>query len=63
LLLGDVNRDHEVDINDVTTLINYVLGYPTSPFDADAADYNKDKEININDITALIHFLLTGQNN
>ena len=63
LLLGDVNGDHEVDINDVTTLINYVLGYPTSPFDADAADYNKDKEININDITALIHFLLTGQNN
>lgn len=58
-LLGDVNGDGAVDINDVTTLIDYLLGS-----DADvnelAADMNADGAVDINDVTALIDYLLGG---
>ena len=55
---GDVNGDGEVDINDVTDLIAYVLGNAVNPFDADAADVVDDGMIDINDVTALIAIIL-----
>ena len=57
---GDVNSDGSVNISDVTTLIDYLLGSVTEPFDAVAADVNGDGSINISDVTALIDLLLTG---
>jgi endonuclease I len=56
-LNGDVNLDGEVDINDVTALIGYVLS-GSSQIDTDAADLNNDNHIDINDITALIDMVL-----
>lgn len=56
-LKGDVNSDGEVDINDVTALIGYVLT-GGGEIDTDAADLNDDTLIDINDITALIDTLL-----
>ena len=55
---GDVNCDSEVDINDVTALIAYVLGHPETPFDIEAADVVDDGFIDINDVTALIAIVL-----
>ena len=58
VLRGDVNKDTEVNIADVTALIDMLLN------DADMipeADCNKDTEMNIADVTALIDFLLSGQ--
>ena len=51
--LGDVNHDEEIDINDVTALIAYVLGNGTE-ICTDCADLIDDGMIDINDVTALI---------
>ena len=60
IILGDVNSDGEVDINDVTALINHVLTGSTDGIDLDAADSNFDGEVDITDVTLLIDYLLTG---
>lgn len=56
---GDVNMDGNVDINDVTTLIDYLLGSGIT-IDTVAADLDGDNGITINDVTALIDLLLAG---
>ena len=63
VLVGDVNRDGVVNIADVTTLIDYLLGSTISEFDAVAADVNNDEVINIADVTALIDRLLSSSSN
>ena len=57
--IGDVNNDHVVNIADVTSLIDYLLG-SASNINEQAADVNQDKVINIADVTALIDKLLSG---
>ena len=59
VMIGDVNKDGAVNIADVTTLIDYLLGSNVSQFDEVAADVNSDKVINIADVTALIDRLLS----
>ena len=54
---GDVNGDGNVDIQDVTALIDLLLGGATLPA---AADCNEDGSINISDVTALIDMLLAS---
>lgn len=53
---GDVNHDHAVNISDVTTLIDYLLGIGTVC--EICADVNGDTVVNIGDVTALIDVLL-----
>ena len=53
---GDVNKDQEVNIRDVTALINILLTGAEAP---DEADCNIDQAINIADVTTLINYLLT----
>ena len=57
-LTGDVNDDGVVNIADVTTLIDYLLGNTPQVFNEQAADVNNDGVINIADVTALIDILL-----
>ena len=57
--IGDVNNDHVVNIADVTSLIDYLLGSANN-INEQAADVNQDKVINIADVTALIDKLLSG---
>ena len=54
---GDVDRDGNVNIADVTTLIDYLLSGQTAPA---TADCDKDGNVNIADVTALIDYLLSG---
>ncbi len=61
VLIGDVNCDGNVNISDVTALINYLLSGDASPFDREAADVNTDGNVSISDVTALINLLLRGQ--
>ena len=56
--LGDVNRDWRVDINDVTALIDLLLGVDTSYMDSPGADANDDGNVDINDVTHIIDMLL-----
>lgn len=53
---GDVNRDGDVNVSDVTALINMILG--NIPKDEEVADVNEDTQINVSDVTALINIIL-----
>ena len=58
---GDVNGDTEVDIADVTALIDLLLsGETISPATNPAADCNLDNSIDIADVTTLADYLLSG---
>jgi hypothetical protein len=58
-LIGDVNGDGEVNIGDVTAIIDYLLGTAGDNFNVEAADVNRDGEVNIGDVTAIIDMLLS----
>ena len=61
-LRGDVTGNGEVDINDVTRLIDVILGKNVE-YNAAAADCNIEGgngNVDINDVTALINYVLRG---
>ena len=57
---GDVNNDGNVDIADVTALIDYLISFDASVINLQAANCNQDSHISIADVTALIDYLLNG---
>ena len=61
--IGDVNKDGEVTISDVTALIDYLLGGDESTINVLAANVNGDDGVTIADVTALIDLLLSGSTN
>ena len=60
VIRGDVNGDNDIDINDVTALINYVLTGDSAGINLVGANADLQDDIDINDITALIGRVLTG---
>ena len=62
--LGDVNKDGNVNISDVTALIDALLGgnsaVETDNYSPANSDVNEDGGVNISDVTALIDKLLSG---
>jgi len=56
---GDVNGDNEVNISDVTALVNIILGKSEK---TKASDVNGDNEVNISDVTALVNIILGKTN-
>ena len=54
---GDVDGDTNVNIADVTALIDILLNGTAAP---EAADVDGDTNVNIADVTALIDMLLNG---
>ena len=57
---GDVDGDGNVNIADVTALIDYLLSGNVSGINVSAADCNLDGKVNISDVTSLIDYLLSG---
>ena len=58
---GDVNRDGNVTIADVTALVDIILGKDPGPnytYDHEAANVNGDSDITIADVTALVDIIL-----
>ena len=57
---GDVNGDNQVNMDDLTALINYLVfgGSPTNPAGAAACDSINSNTINMDDLTALINYLV-----
>ena len=53
---GDVNADGVVNVSDITTLVNMILGVIT--VDSKSADINRDGKVNVSDVTALINLIL-----
>ena len=64
-LPGDVNKDNDITIADVTALVNIILGKDNGPeplYNHEAADVNGDGDITIADVTALVNFILGKTN-
>ena len=57
---GDVNMDGRISIDDVTDLIDILLGSVLTVYDMGAADVDRDGRISISDVTDLIDMLLRG---
>jgi hypothetical protein len=55
---GDANEDGKVDVNDVTTVINYILSKNPTPFNYDNANVNGDETVNVMDVTLIINIIL-----
>ena len=55
-ILGDVNADGEVDVRDITELIDIIMNSGQSA----AADVNNDGEIDVRDITGLIDIIMNS---
>ena len=58
---GDVNGDGQVNVADVTALVNIVLGKDTTPHDTATVDVNGDGQVNVADVTALVNLILGRQ--
>ena len=56
IINGDVNADGKVNVSDVTTLVNMILGI--IPKDAERADVDGNGQINVSDVTALVNIIL-----
>ncbi|MBR3940060.1 MAG: S8 family serine peptidase [Bacteroidales bacterium] len=59
---GDANGSYAVDVADVITTINYVVGNNPQPFLFDAADVNGDGVINVLDVVGTINIILHPEN-
>lgn len=59
-IMGDANSDDLVNVTDITTIINYILGNTPENFNFDAADCTPDSIINVSDITMVINLILSG---
>ena len=57
IFMGDVNGDLEINIDDVTALIEILLSGETA---LQTADCDQNGRINIDDVTTLINYLLSG---
>ena len=58
-LVGDVNGDGSINISDVTTVIDIILGGQVSDELRARADVNGDGSVNVSDITTLIDIILS----
>ena len=57
-LLGDVNGNNGVDIGDAVTIVNYLVGKPTTTFVEKAADTNKNNQVDIGDAVTIVNYLV-----
>jgi hypothetical protein len=55
---GDANDDGKVDVNDVTTVINYILSKNPTPFNYNNANVNGDSTVDVMDVTLIINIIL-----
>ena len=59
-LIGDLNKDGVVDIDDVNICINIILGTNNDPVATALADLNGDNSADIADVNAIINIILTN---
>ena len=59
-MLGDSNGDDGVNVLDLTTNLDYILGNNPSVFVSEVADVNDDGNIDVTDISAIVNIILNG---
>jgi hypothetical protein len=57
-LMGDVNSDQKVDVEDVVGIVNQILGEPAANFNPATADLNGDGKIDVDDVVAVVNIIL-----
>ena len=57
---GDVNGDGQVNVSDVSTLINNLMSGNESALNPQAADLNDDGSVNITDVSLLINLIMSA---
>ena len=62
-ILGDANRDTQVNVGDFTATAHHILGNTPTQFNSKAADANQDYRIDVGDLTAIAHIILYGSVN
>ena len=60
VLLGDINQDSLINILDIVSLINFILGVNTpNEYEELASDLNQDLYINVLDVVILVNAILS----
>ena len=62
-IMGDVNADMAVDVEDVVGIVNKILGEPAANFNSAAADINGDGKIDVDDVVAVVNIILDASAN
>ena len=57
---GDANGDGSVNVTDIISVANYILGAASGSFDSSAADMNGDGDVNVTDIISMANYILGG---
>lgn len=57
-LKGDVNDDHQVDVEDINAVVNIVLGYRTTSDYNGVADVNGDNIVDVEDVNEIVNIIL-----
>ncbi len=60
--VGDANCDGNVDVLDIITLVNYIMGQNPQPFCFGNADVNTDVQISVLDIIATVNIIMQSGN-
>lgn len=55
---GDANGDGDIDVTDIVTIANYILGRASGTVDLASADVNGDGDIDVTDIVAVANIIL-----
>ena len=58
VIMGDVNGDGTVSIQDVVLLVDYTLNKPVSGIVIEAADVTGDGQINVSDVVGIVNIVL-----
>jgi len=57
---GDANGDEAVNVQDIVTIVGYIIGNDPAPFLFDAADVNEDDVINVLDIIGVVNIIINA---
>lgn len=58
VLPGDVTGDGEIDVTDLVSLFDYIMGTEVEDFVEDAADFNGDGEVDVTDLVDLFDYIM-----
>ena len=57
---GDANGDQAVNVQDIISIVGFILNQNPQPFLSEAADVNEDGNINLLDIIAVVNIIMGG---
>lgn len=58
ILLGDADKSGNVDANDITVILDYIMNKKPESFSFENADANSDKVVNVADIIQIVNIIL-----